>query len=224
MANEVMQNVFKTKTEAVKALGHEIISNLEEANDSYGYSTILLSGGGTPGPLYQYLNRNYSDFDKTTVGLVDERFVEHDSEFSNERLVREFIPNANRLIGMVHDIDNYSENITTSRMKNEIFKDRTDVVILGMGTDGHTASLFPNDPSSQQILESNEIDLFNTNAPGIPTRRITCSKKMLLNAKHVYLLIFGKEKLEILKDSSKELPIHAFLRERNDIEVYYAED
>ena len=79
-----MQNVFKTKIEAAKALGYKIISNLEEANDSYGYSTILLAGGGTPGPLYKYLNLNYSDFDKTTVGLVDERFVEHDSEFSND--------------------------------------------------------------------------------------------------------------------------------------------
>ena len=91
-----------------------------------------------------------------------------------------------------------------------------------MGPDGHTASLFPNDPSSEQILANNDVGLFNTNAPSIPTRRITCSKQMLLNAKHIFLLIFGEEKLNILENSNLNLPIHVLLKERNDIEIYYA--
>ncbi len=218
-----MQHVFETKSEAVKALSSVIIQNLTEANNLFGSSRILLSGGGTPGPLYKFLNRHYVEFDKTTLGLVDERFVDRQSEFSNERLIRECMPNVNQLIGMIYNTENYLENIKLSRINYEIFKDRTDVVVLGMGTDGHTASLFPNDPNSQEILDSQEIDLFNTNAPGLPLRRITCSKAMLTKAKHIYLLIFGKEKLDILNDRFKALPIHILLRERNDIQIYYAE-
>lgn len=218
-----MQHVFETKSEAVKALSSVIIQNLTEANNLFGSSRILLSGGGTPGPLYKFLNRHYVEFDKTTLGLVDERFVDRQSEFSNERLIRECMPNVNQLIGMIYNTENYLENIKLSRINYEIFKDRTDVVVLGMGTDGHTASLFPNDPNSQEILDSQEIDLFNTNAPGLPPRRITCSKAMLTKAKHIYLLIFGKEKLDILNNRFKALPIHILLRERNDIQIYYAE-
>ncbi|MFZ9028390.1 MAG: 6-phosphogluconolactonase [Crocinitomicaceae bacterium] len=213
---------FNTKEEAIKELRETIINVLNDENDRSGFSTMLLSGGGTPGPLYMELNRSYDAFDKTTIGLVDERFVPTNSEHSNERLLRNLISRSDKIVGMVYDQDNYSENINITRKHYEIFHDKLDVVVLGMGGDGHTASLFPNDPSSDQVMEGNEIDLFNTNAPSVPTRRITCSKRLLLNAKHVYLLIFGEDKLKVLKNSKLNLPIHRILEERKDIEIYYA--
>lgn len=215
-------NKFKSKEEAIEQLRLVTIEALKASNEKTGFSTMLLSGGGTPGPLYSELNRTYKEFEKTTIGLVDERFVPVSNEHSNERLIRNLISHSDKIIGMVHDEDNYSQNINIAQKHYEIFKDKLDVVILGMGPDGHTASLFPNDPSSEQILANNDIGLFNTNAPSIPTRRITCSKQMLLNAKHIFLLIFGEEKLNILENSNLNLPIHVLLKERNDIEIYYA--
>lgn len=215
-------NKFKSKEEAIEQLRLVTIEALKASNEKTGFSTMLLSGGGTPGPLYSELNRTYKEFEKTTIGLVDERFVPVSNEHSNERLIRNLISHSDKIIGMVHDEDNYSQNINIAQKHYEIFKDKLDVVILGMGPDGHTASLFPNDPSSEQILANNDIGLFNTNAPSIPTRRITCSKQMLLNAKHIFLLIFGEEKLNILENSNLNLPIHVLLKERTDIEIYYA--
>ncbi len=215
-------NSFESKEEAVKELSHEIIAALNVENDRSGYSTLLLSGGSTPGPVYLEINRNYYGFDKTTIGLVDERFVPISSEHSNERLIRNLISRSNKIVGMVYNEENYASNITIARKHYEIFHDKLDVVVLGMGPDGHTASLFPNDPSSELVMSSGEISLFNTNAPNAPTRRITCSKNLILQAKHIYLLIFGEEKLEVLKNKKLNLPIHQLLMEREDIEIYYA--
>ena len=96
------------------------------------------------------------------------------------------------------------------------------VLILGMGKDGHTASIFPNDSASDTALVSEE-PFLNTNAPTHPTNRITCTLSLIKKAKHIFLLITGKEKLEIFNNKSLELPIHKVLAEREDLITFYAE-
>ena len=122
---------------------------------------------------------------------------------------------------MVHDIEDEVNNIELVKTKYQDFIERTDVVILGMGPDGHTASIFPNDLQSDKVLSSNEKSVFSTKAPNHPEQRITCSLEMITNASSIYLIISGDEKLKVLKSNDLSLPIHVVLKKRNDIKIYF---
>jgi 6-phosphogluconolactonase/glucosamine-6-phosphate isomerase/deaminase len=92
-----------------------------------------------------------------------------------------------------------------------------------MGPDGHFASLFPNDDLSENILNSSEKGICNTNAPSFPNKRITYSFQSILEGKIIYLIITGKNKKEVLENYNLDLPIHKLLVKRNDIKIYYAD-
>jgi 6-phosphogluconolactonase len=218
-------NVFQMEGRLIDSIVETLISELEQSVNSYGTANILLSGGTTPGPIYKLLDQKCTFIKNFRIGLVDERFVASDSEFSNERFIKSCFKKLPSELydieGMVHDIDDEANNIKLLNTKYQNFIERTDVVILGMGTDGHTASIFPNDPQSNEVLSSNENSIFSTKAPNHPTHRITCSLDMITNASSIYLIISGDEKLNILENNELSLPIHDVLKKRDDIKIYF---
>ena len=204
----------------------ELINNIvSEAKSKYSCSNILLSGGSTPGPIYNSLNGIKDFSNNLNIGLVDERFVANHSDYSNEKLVRECFSSLDykSIIGMVHDIDNPGENLSLLADKYDLFMDRLDLVVLGMGKDGHFASIFPNDTLSEDSL-SKEGSFFNTKAPSYPIDRITCSLNLLIKSAKIILLIKGKEKLQVLLDNKLDLPIHKIFEKRKDIITLYLEE
>ena len=218
-------NVFQMEDRLIDSIVETLISELEQSVQSNGSANILLSGGSTPGPIYKVLDQKCAFVKHLKIGLVDERFVGSESEFSNERLIKSCFTKLPielyNIEGMVHDIDDEANNIELLKTKYQPFIERTDVVILGMGTDGHTASIFPNDPQSNEVLSSNERSIFSTKAPNHPTHRITCSLDMITNASSIYLIISGDKKLNILENNELSLPIHDVLKKRNDIKIYF---
>ena len=159
--------------------------------------------------------------------IVKEAFVPMESEFNNGSQIQHAFSQAAAksasFIGMVENADDLIENMKLVNENYQLFLDRTDFTLLGMGEDGHTASLFPNDPASAVILESDSLGIFPTKAPNYPFQRITCSKQMLLNSTALVLFIVGEKKLEILNNSSTaHLPISSFLENVPNLEVYYA--
>lgn len=162
------------------------------------------------------------DWRKITVGLVDERFVVPESEYSNHLLIKNTLlqnkaQNAN-FIPMVSNLADYTQNLKEIEVAYRIFTE-PDVTLLGMGPDGHTASIFPNDPASEIALQNNESIIFNTNAPTHPTQRITCAAHLLYRSKHLLLMLTGKEKLATFEQAEKlNLPIAAF---KNHIQETY---
>lgn len=195
-------------------LAKRVAAILKESLTSKGKASILLSGGSTPKQLYQQLSTFDLDWKNVHVGLVDERFVDQENLASNEKLIR-----SNLLIGkasqarfhsMVFDDSDYEQNLTLAKLENDLFR-TTDVVILGMGDDGHTASLFPGDAPSEIATFSSEL-LANTSAPNEPTRRITFCGPILQQGKHLFLMITGPKKREVLEESQdKKYPIHHFI-------------
>ena len=113
-------------------------------------------------------------------------------------------------------------NLKLAVERNNDFLERTDILILGMGGDGHIASLFPNDASSTEGLLTNDVTYINTQAPVTPIKRISCTKTVIKNTQRVYLLISGEEKREVLENENLNLPIHTILKELKNLTIYYA--
>lgn len=205
---------FESKALLEVELASQIAGILRSEISEKGMATLLLSGGSTPKNLYQKMSEIDLDWSKVHVGLVDERFVPQDSPYSNETLIRESLIQSKAIEAHFHSMvlnaADYNENLKIATEENRAFEN-PDVIVLGMGDDGHTASLFPNDPSSEDATFS-EFLLANTNSPNEPTQRITFCGPILRRGKHTFLMITGARKLEVLKESQeKNYPINHFI-------------
>lgn len=220
---ERSMRLHASKEELEDALLHDIKLVISEDILKLGKAKILLSGGSTPSGLYRKLSSTQLDWSKVIVGLVDERFVKNSSDFSNEKLVKTcFLINEAKnatFIPMIFSADNEALNLLRTNESYTIFNDAS-VIILGMGEDGHTASLFPNDSDSNKAMDS-EQNIFFTNSPSNPTRRITCTPKLLLSSKNIFLMLTGENKKEVLFSAAKnKLPISHFIG--SITEIYYS--
>jgi len=195
---------------------------------NYGDARILLSGGSTPINLYSSLSQENIDWGKVKVGLVDERFVDQKSNYSNETLIKNnLIKNSAKtaiLSSMVCCIDDELLNLEMVRSNYSCFIERTDFTLLGMGNDGHTASIFPNDMESDKLMNSINIGVFTTKAPNYPYNRITCSKEFIAKSNAIVLFFTGEHKFNILKNSNNtNVPISYFVKNYKEMEIYYTE-
>ena len=204
---------FASKSELEFALCQQIAQDLNVAIERKGSALLLLSGGSTPSGVYRLLSEQNLDWTKVHVGLVDERFVPADSPFSNFKLLQETLgQNAAKNVvihPMVLNSKDYDQNLKEIEETYRIFTD-PDVCLLGMGPDGHTASIFPNDTASQNANSNESTLLSNTNAPSEPNLRITFNGPVLRRAPHLYLMITGAQKKAIFEYSEQQLPIAAF--------------
>ncbi len=212
-----------SKEELEDALLNDIKLVISEDITKFGKATILLSGGSTPSGLYRKLSSTQLDWSKVIVGLVDERFVENSSDYSNEKLVKTcFLINEAKnatFIPMIFSADNEALNLLRTNESYAVFNDAS-VIILGMGEDGHTASLFPKDSDSNKAMDS-EQNIYFTNSPINPTRRITCTPKLLLSSKNIFLMLTGENKKEVLFSAAKnKLPISHFIE--SITAIYYS--
>lgn len=221
-------NIFKNKNTLVKSMVASIIEELKDIVIKKEGATMLLSGGNTPGPLYKLLDEECDFLEKIKIGLVDERYVPISSEYSNEKYIKNCFskhPEAfYQITGMVIDSEDEKKNIDHVNSKYQDFINQTDIVILGMGTDGHIASIFPEDKESLRALLTSEKTILKTKAPSKPSHRITCSMKMITEATSIYMLFHGNEKRKVLHDKTKSLPVHNLLEKRKDVKLFYLED
>lgn len=153
-----------------------------------------LSGGSTPRALYQRLRPEDLPWDAVDLFFGDERCVPQNDPRSNFRMVRESlldrVPDARA--HYLHDPDEYQALLKASLGP----KGRFDLLLLGLGEDGHTASLFPGSPALEE--ESRWVVM----APGAPpvTERLTITPPIIRAAYRVLVLVSGASKAKILKE------------------------
>ncbi len=211
-----------SKSSLIAAITEELCIDIAESILQHGECRLLLSGGSTPGPIYHELNQQGELLNSIKLGLVDERFVPSASKFSNEKLLRDSFDSLDedQIVGMVYDLENSQANLQEIELNYAPFVERNDLMILGMGTDGHTASIFPDDPLSDEA-RTDDKNFAATQAPSHPKSRITCTLKMIESAQKIFLVITGEDKWKVLMEN-ENLPIHEVLKRRPDLIIYYA--
>jgi 6-phosphogluconolactonase len=184
-----------------------------------GRFTVALSGGNTPVPLYNSLalhGRNLP-WDKTHIFLVDERFVPHGDPASNIGMIKKQllekinIPGSNihpaYFAGTVKNAAKiYEESIKNFFKLKEGQTPQFDLIMLGVGEDGHTASLFPN----HEALSENKRLASAVLSPGVKNARISITFPLINNAKNIVFVITEKSKAavveEIIEKKNRDLP------------------
>ena len=197
-----------------------------------GKASLVVSGGRTPMGFFHLLSQQLLDWSSVTVTLADERWVDADHQDSNEKLVRE-----NLLINEAHQaqfisLKSAAENAVDAESECEqalASAGQFTVVILGMGDDGHTASLFPGTEALALGLDMNSGRTAIAVTPtAAPHQRMSMTLPRLLNAGQVIIHISGSSKQDVLLaaqngDNAAELPIRAILGQQvAPLSVYWA--
>jgi 6-phosphogluconolactonase len=201
---------FKTADSLEKELLNSIETNIRISLKENNEALILLSGGSTPLSLYKKFKEiNKIDWSKIKFGLVDERWVNNSSKDSNFYNISEAlggqITEKSTFIPLVYDELNEQKNISQAKKANIEFLGKKTIVILGMGTDGHTASLFPDNSKTEIAISQLTPNILENIAPVSPKNRITHNLKSIFNSKKVILYIKGQEKKDVLEKSKIDL-------------------
>ena len=218
---------FENKKNLENTLLLKISTCISDAIKKYGDARFLLSGGSTPMNLYSLLSEETIEWEKVKIGLVDERFVPKENLFNNETQIKNnLLKNSAKfatIFGMVYNYENEILNLKMVNQQYKTFFERIDFTILGMGEDGHTASLFPGDKESEELMNTSNIGIFSTKSPSFPYNRITCSKELIANSNYIALFINGETKFNVLKNSKEtQVPISYFVKNSKNMEIYYS--
>lgn len=171
--------------------------SLQDALKTHPRASLALSGGGTPGPAYRALADIKLPWERVDVYFVDERFVPPDHKDSNYLLVEDTLLKPLRLpSSQVFRMQGEREDRDAAARDYEaLLPPVLDVVLLGMGPDGHTASLFPGHPA----LEERERRVLAVVGPKPPPWRMTLTLPVLLSARAVLNLVAGAGKAEAVR-------------------------
>lgn len=208
--------------ELVDAIAADLYYHSKMCVRSFGDFHLALSGGSTPLPLYRRLmiDPNLRDFPwtRTHLWVVDERCVPFEDERSNFRTLREMIVDHSDIPPeQVHPITatsptaarDYEQQLQDTLAWREKGHDRLDFVLLGMGDDGHTASLFPHSPA---LDDEDRLVLANTGPTVTPPDRITLTYKLINSSRFIAIMVSGSSKKDAIKEavqggSVADLPI-----------------
>ncbi len=213
-------------------LAADVENALQEALKARGRATLAVSGGATPALFFAKLAQAEIGWGKVTVTLVDERYVPPDSERSNEKLVRERLltgPAAQaQFVPLYSDANGVEAAAQRASVAVSAFLP-ADVLVLGMGTDGHTASLFPDAEGAEELLKPPSLSraspaVLPVRAPSAEEPRLTLSLEAIATARALFLHIEGTEKRAVLENAAeRNLPIAAVIKAaRAPVVTYWA--
>ncbi|WP_457807599.1 6-phosphogluconolactonase [Kushneria sp. EE4] len=207
------------RTRLAHDLAVSIAGALREDLEHQERVTLVLSGGSTPKPFMQALSALELPWSRVDITLADERWVPTDHDDSNDRFVRtHMLINAAaqaRFHPLVNDEKTPEDGAEDVGQRLAALTWPASVVVLGMGGDGHTASLFPDSEQLAEGLESEAL-VIAAHAPSVGQPRISLTRDRLMRSRRRYLHLNGADKKTVLASAMagsdrNELPIRAFL-------------
>jgi 6-phosphogluconolactonase len=233
MNSELPARRYADMETLARELAADIAGSLTAAIGARGLASLVVSGGRSPVRLFEILRTQPLDWDHVCIALADERWVPPDDAASNERLVRDVLLKERaasaRFLGLKNgaptpDLGAVSAWETFARVPRPF-----DALILGMGDDGHTASLFPGSPNLPRALNpAAAAGCVGMWAPVAPQPRLSLNLTALLDSRRIVLLITGESKWRTFAAASapgavEEMPIRAVLRQaRTPVDVVWS--
>ncbi|MDR3415323.1 MAG: 6-phosphogluconolactonase [Nevskia sp.] len=231
MSAEVVERRFGDAAASAEALAQDVAAALREGLRCRARASMILSGGRSPLAFLQALAQQPLEWAHVYISLVDERWVDPPSPDSNEHLLRQSL-----LSGAVAEA-HFVPLKTAAASPAEAIAERTralealprpfDAVVLGMGEDGHTASLFPDATATAAALDPGGKAVLTAVQPSAAEHpRLSFTLAGLLDARGLYLQIQGEAKHRVYEEARQHvtarlLPIAAVLRQtRVPVYVY----
>lgn len=227
----MMKKIFKDQTEASRAMAERFVTLAEEAVNKRNRFTVALAGGSSVQMLYEMLRSDsYRDripWDKIHVFWGDERAVPFEDDLSNAKMAHEKLLNhvpvpENQIHRMKGEMepgeaaDEYEAVLKRHFGKQELV---FDLILLGMGTDGHTASIFP---GSEAVRETERLVTTGYNSEQ-GTHRITLTAPLINQARQLFFAVFGEGKAETLRQvlegeyTPEKLPVQLIRSDQSEI-------
>ncbi len=224
---------FPDRQRLAAALARRIADLLTEAVRRDGRAGLAVSGGSTPAALFDQLSQRDLPWENVVVTLVDERWVNPGDPDANECLVRTRLLRGRAadavFVGLKTPAATAEEGQAACEERLAQVPRPFAALVLGMGTDGHTASLFPGavelpaaaDPETRRTCVA-------VTPPGAPHARLTLTLPVILDAGRIFLHITGEDKRRVLQKALQEgpaedMPIRFILRQQTTpLEVYWA--
>lgn len=222
-------------------LAGELVVQISSAIADRGLAVVALSGGSTPKPLFKALAEYDVDWSRVVITLVDERWVPETHELSNAAFMKQHLldslPHDTRFVPLYHEAESVEQSIIpalggychathSSSAQPRAF----DIVILGMGGDGHTASFFPDASNVAQLVDPDSPQaLLTCVSPSTQVERITWSVPALLTTRFLALHFTGEQKKAVFdqaceNDDATVLPIRsAIFQNKVALNVYYSD-
>jgi 6-phosphogluconolactonase len=203
------QHHFADQNAMVAALGAVVVEHLQQAIEQRGHALLAVSGGKTPAALFDWLSQQTLDWSKVIITLADDRWLPPDHADSNTRLLRQHLLQgaaAARFVPLVNAAPTPEKGLAQATERFNALPQPFDLILLGMGDDGHTASLFPCAPQLQHAFSTSEplVAMYPQTAP---YGRISLSANALRQSRQNILLISGASKQAVLQQALQHGPL-----------------